>query len=57
MFAEHIIDIGLIYRIYIEYLKNNEIQKPYQGDFPGGAVVKTSRSKCRGPGFNPWSRN
>ena len=26
-------------------------------DFPGGAVVKTPRSQCRGPGFNPWSGN
>ena len=24
-------------------------------DFPGGAVVKTLSSQCRGPGFNPWS--
>ena len=27
------------------------------GDFPGGAVVKTPHSQCRGPGFDPWSRN
>ena len=27
------------------------------GDFPGGPVVKTPRSQCRGPGFNLWSRN
>ena len=27
------------------------------GDFPGGAVDKTPRSRCRGPGFNPWSGN
>ena len=26
-------------------------------DFPGGAVVKTPRSQCRGPGFDPWSMN
>ena len=26
-------------------------------DFPGGAVVKTLRSQCRGPGFDPWSGN
>ena len=25
------------------------------GDFPGGPVVKTRCSKCRGPGFNSWS--
>ena len=27
------------------------------GDFPGGTVVKTLRSQCRGPGFDPWSGN
>ena len=26
-------------------------------DFPGGAVVKTPCSQCRGPGFDPWSGN
>ena len=26
-------------------------------DLPGGPVAKTSRSQCRGPGFNPWSGN
>ena len=25
------------------------------GDFLGGPVVKTPRSQCRGPGFEPWS--
>ena len=24
-------------------------------DFPGGPVVKTPCSQCRGPGFDPWS--
>ena len=28
-----------------------------RGDFPGGPVVKTPRSQCRGPGFNPCSGN
>ena len=28
-----------------------------QRDFPGGAVVKTSCSQCRGPRFDPWSGN
>ena len=32
-------------------LKKNEDS----GDFPGGAVDKTPRSQCRGPGFDPWS--
>ena len=31
--------------------------KKHQGDFPGGPVVKTLHSQCRGPGFNPWSGN
>ena len=26
-------------------------------DFPGGPVVKTLCSQCRGPGFDPWSGN
>ena len=25
--------------------------------FPGGPVVKTPCSQCRGPRFNPWSGN
>ena len=25
-------------------------------DFPGGPVVKTLRSQCRGHGFDPWSK-
>ena len=32
-------------------------QKTTSGDFPGGPVVKTLRSQCRGPGFHPWSGN
>ena len=31
--------------------------KLFSRDFPGGAVVKTPCSQCRGPGFNPWSGN
>ena len=26
-------------------------------DFPGGPVVKTPHSQCKGPGFDPWSGN
>ena len=26
-------------------------------DFPGGTVVKSLFSQCRGPGFNPWLGN
>ena len=31
--------------------------KGHLRDFPGGPVVKTPRSQCREPGFNPWSGN
>ena len=27
------------------------------GDFPGGTVIKTPHSQCRGPMFDPWSGN
>ena len=29
----------------------------HHGVFPGGTVVKTPHSQCRGPRFNPWSGN
>ena len=29
--------------------------KFHKWDFPGGPVVKTLRSQCRGYGFDPWS--
>ena len=29
-------------------------KKKEKEDFPGGPVVKTPRSQCRGHGFNPW---
>ena len=35
----------------------NRKQMIHSRDFPGGAVVKTPRSQCRGPGFYPWSGN
>ena len=28
-----------------------------RGDFPGGPVVKTPHSQCRGPRYNSWSGN
>ena len=28
-----------------------------QGDFPGGPVAKTQHFRCRGPRFDPWSKN
>ena len=33
------------------------VQIPQAQDFPGGAVVKTPCSQCRGVGFYPWSGN
>ena len=38
-------------------LVKNIYKNPTTGDFPGGPVVKTQHSQCRGPGFNPWSGN
>ena len=32
------------------------LKKAYR-DFPGGTMVKTPRSQCRGPRFDPWSGN
>ena len=26
-------------------------------DFPSGPVARTRCSQCRGPGFDPWSKN
>ena len=34
---------------------NDEIRT--NREFPGSAVVRTQRSHCQGPRFNPWSRN
>ena len=35
--------------------KRNKRYKAW--DFPGGPVSKTLSSQCRGPRFDPWSRN
>ena len=32
-------------------------QNPHSWDFPGGPVVKTTHSQCRGPRLDPWSGN
>ena len=37
--------------------KQNMIQKHMKRDFPGGPVVGTLPSQCRGGRFNPWSGN
>ena len=36
------------------FLAENAVQlKKNLWDFPGGPVVNTPRSQCRGPGFDP----
>ena len=37
------------------YRSNDRYWAPW--DFPGGPVVRTPCSQCRGPGFDPWSGN
>ena len=37
-------------------LTGRVLQIPPSG-LPGGPVAKTPCSKCRGPGFDPWSGN
>ena len=34
-----------------------ESKKRHHWDFPGGSVVKTPHTQCRGTGFDPWSGN
>ena len=36
--------------------KTKETRKSVD-DFPGGSGTKTLGSQCKGPGFNPWSKN
>ena len=38
-------------------LSSRVVQERREGGLPGGPVAKTSCSQCRGPGFNPWSKN
>ena len=38
------------------HLINSQLEK-LDRDFTGGPVAKTPCSQCRGPGFDPWSRN
>ena len=38
-------------------LNEGDITNHMDGAFPGGSVVKTLCSQCRGPRFNPWSGN
>ena len=35
----------------------NHLRIPTNQDFPGGPMSKTLHIQCKGPGFNPWSRN
>ena len=36
---------------------NVSVKSTPHRDFPSGLVVKTSRSQCRGHGFDPWLGN
>ena len=39
----------------LKFSENLSLRIYEKEDFPGGPVVKTLCSKCRGLGFNPWS--
>ena len=41
----------------ILYLQNLVGQKLHFSDFPGGPVVKTPSSQCKGPTFHSWLGN
>ena len=50
--------LGVLARIRPEKeVKAIYVTKVGVWDFTGGPVVKTPRSQCRGPGFDPWPRN
>ena len=57
IFANNATNKGLISKIYGSLY--NSILKKNQTtcEFPGGPVVRTLHSHCRGPGFDPWSGN
>ena len=38
-------------------VRDKTLLKSFIRDFPGGLEVKILGSQCRGPRFNPWSRN
>ena len=42
-------------RLLLSFL--NHLRKGQLWEFSGGPVVKTPRSQCRGPGFDPWLGN
>ena len=43
-------------KLYLFSLKD-AIKNMKDRDFPGGPVVKTPHSQCRGHGFDPWLEN
>ena len=46
----------IVVNIYALNIGASKYIKQYW-DFPGGPVVKTLCSQCRGHGFDPWSGN
>ena len=42
-----------IYCSYLTFILSGE-EKKRKREFPGGPVVRTLRSHCQGPGFDPW---
>ena len=43
----------MIYNVFTK----NSLKSKENEDFLGGPGAKTSRTKCRGPVFDPWSEN
>ena len=48
---------GLIEAVVVTTLEELVTEESWKGDFPGGPVVKTPLSQCRGTGFDPWEGN
>ena len=46
-----------LFSIHTFKMKKSGTLKPTFQDFPGDPVAKTPHSKCKGPGFDPSSRN
>ena len=48
---------GLIEAVVVTTLEELVTEESWKGDLPGGPVVKTPLSQCRGTGFEPWEGN